>query len=430
MKLFLITLVVVLPITIFAQSNYQPGYVVKTNGDTVKGYIDYREWDRTPKTVQFKINKGDKNVSDWDPQSVKSFGINGVENYISYTGLVSMDKTSLPNLQVGLDTTRAPQSIFLKQVTTGKYLALYQQRDDLKTRFFIADETGLISELKYYHYYLDMEDKLNPAHYDNKVNEATYFRGQLTYYANQYHASDDKLIGFIGQAKFIDGDLKEIVDRINGFDAKTTNKGRRKISRLFAGIGANYIQSQYYTVNYVAVSQPGQGDFLGIEPAGSTITSVTVSPKLNIGLDLFLNPNVQQTIIRTELTAFYVSPKFKLSDGKTYTFNQYTASLTPQVLFNIYNKDSFKFYIDGGISLNLSTYSNDKIIDSNSNLVVTKPYKLEPYWASFPFQAGFVFKRRIELSFTYIASAGYTNYSWFSISNRTIGAGVKYLFGK
>jgi hypothetical protein len=275
-----------------------------------------------------------------------------------------------------------------------------------------------------------MEDKLNPAHYDNKVNEATYFRGQLTYYANQYPAGDDKLIDIIGRAKFNDADLKEIVDRINGFDAKTANKVRRKISRLFAGIGANYTQSQYYTVNYVAVSQPGQGDFLGIEPAGSTITSGTISPKLNIGLDLFLNPNVQQTIIRTELTAFYVSPKFKLSDGKTYTFNQYTASLTPQVVFNIYNKDSFKFYIDGGISLNLSTYSNDKITDSNSNLVMTKPYKLEPYWASFPLQAGFVFNRRIELSFTYIASAGYTNYSWFSISNRTMGAGVKYLFGK
>jgi hypothetical protein len=430
MRLLFTALLTTVAISLFAQSNYQPGYIVKNNGDTLKGYIDYREWDRTPKTIQFKVIKADKNVSDWDPQSIRSFGINSLEIYISYTGPVSMDKTRLPDLQIGLDTTRAPQSIFLKQVTTGKYLTLYQQQDDLKTRFFISDKTGLISELKYYHYYLDMEDKLNPRHYDNKVNEATYFRGQLTYYADQYHAGDDKLTGFIGQAKFNDGDLKEIVDKINGSDTKTLNKGKTKAIRLFAGIGANYTQSQYYTVNYVAVPQPGQGDFMGIEPAGSTITSVTISPEINAGLDLFLNPNVQQTIIRTEFTAFYVSPKFKLSDGKTYTFNQYSASLTPQILFNIYNKDFFKFYVDGGISLNLSSYSNDKITDSNSNVMVTKPYKLEPYWASFPLQAGFVFNRRIELSFTYIASAGYSNYSWFSISNRTMGAGIKYLFGK
>src|ERR1041384_6957193 len=31
-------------ISIFAQSNYRPGYVVQSNGDTLKGFINYREW--------------------------------------------------------------------------------------------------------------------------------------------------------------------------------------------------------------------------------------------------------------------------------------------------------------------------------------------------------------------------------------------------
>src|SRR3569832_1724844 len=125
MKTCFIALLIVLPSVLFAQTNYQPGYVVKNNGDTLKGYINYREWDRSPISVEFRINKTDKNVSEFDAQSIKAFGVTGLEHYISYTGLISMDKTSVPNLPTGLDTTKASQSIFMKRITAGKHLALY-----------------------------------------------------------------------------------------------------------------------------------------------------------------------------------------------------------------------------------------------------------------------------------------------------------------
>ena len=37
-----------------AQNNYQPGFVVENNGDTVKGSIDYKRWDRSPTKITFK----------------------------------------------------------------------------------------------------------------------------------------------------------------------------------------------------------------------------------------------------------------------------------------------------------------------------------------------------------------------------------------
>jgi hypothetical protein len=60
MKLLSILLLVALPTAIFAQTNFHQGYVVKTNGDTVKGYIDYREWGQNPLSIDFRTNKDDK----------------------------------------------------------------------------------------------------------------------------------------------------------------------------------------------------------------------------------------------------------------------------------------------------------------------------------------------------------------------------------
>jgi hypothetical protein len=400
MKFYFIALLIALPSVLFAQSNYHGGYVVKTNGDTVKGYIDYREWDRTPKSIHFKTNETGKDVLEFDPQTIKVFEITGLEHYISYSGLISMDKTSFPDLPTGLDTNKLEQTIFLRQITTGKYLNLYKQKDDTKSRFFIGQDAGPVTELRYSQYYSD----------DNVVTESASFRGQLGYYINQFDANDQSLINFTAHATFIEASLKKIVDKLNGDNAGINKKIDRKGSRFFAGIGASYTQTEYFLFNYV-------------------VSSYTASPRLNAGFDVFVNPNVQQLILRAELSVYYANPKINLG-GSTYMFKQYNAGLTPQILFNVYNKDAFKVYIDGGISFNFSSYASDKMTYTGSNTVQRSPYKLEPYWASFPLQTGIVINKKLEFSLTYMGLAAYTKYTELSISNRTMSAGFKYLLGK
>jgi len=407
MKPFLIALLAMLPVSIFAQANYHSGYVVKNNGDTLKGYIDYREWERTPKAIQFKILPTDKNLLEFDPQTIKSFEITGMEQYISYAGVISMDQTSFPDLPTGMDTSKILQNIFLKQITTGKHLTLYYQKDDLKKRFFIITENGgSMTELKYYQYYND----------EHNVIETATYKSQLTYYINLYDTGNENLIGYTQHAQFTQTDLKKIIDKINKYNSSVNDKNKAKNGRFFAGLGINDTQAIY--------------DMSGYSGGYFESTSTNLSPKLSAGIDVFVNPYVQQTILRAEVSVFYISPRFKLSDGGMYAFNQYTMGITPQILFNVYNKDAFKIYIDGGISFNFSSYSNDKITYPNSNYVQESPYKLEPYWASFPLQTGVVINKRIEIALTYAGAAGYTKYIGFSVANRTMSAGFKYLFGK
>ena len=56
MKLFIaiVFFALTLPLCSLAQSNYTAGYVVTVKGDTLHGYIDFREWYINPSFIDFK----------------------------------------------------------------------------------------------------------------------------------------------------------------------------------------------------------------------------------------------------------------------------------------------------------------------------------------------------------------------------------------
>ena len=144
---------------------------------------------------------------------------------------------------------------------------------------------------------------------------------------------------------------------------------------------------------------------------------------------MFGNPTIQQFIFRAEVSFSYIDPKFeaKQVNGSTYgpfSFNQYTATFTPQLIFNAFNKDHIKIYIDAGLGLNISGYSNSKLVIEGA------PYKLDSFWFNIPLQAGVVFNKKLEIFFTYTGYAAYTGYEYFSVENQSTTLGLKYLFGK
>jgi hypothetical protein len=398
--LYIFLLLTFLPTAIFAQSNYHEGYVLKNDGDTLKGYIDYREWAQNPKSIDFKINKGDNQLLKFTPQTIKEFQITGMETYISYTGKISMDGTRFLDLSVGLDTTKQQSSIFLKQLATGDHAMLFYHNDKKKDRFFIAEKNESPVELKYYQYYINERD----------IKEISVYRGQLILYINKFNAGNKGLMNEVARARYTQTDLEHLVDEINGVDKASNNaKTKKSSNRFFIGAGVNYTQTLYHNINFATVP-----------------TSSTISPKIDLGYDVFVNPNVQKFILRADFSLSYISPRLILPASANshtndiYKFNQYTASIVPQVLFNFYNKDNLKVYIDAGVSFNLSGYSKTKIIDPNTGTQdpTQQPYDLEPYWANFPLQVGVMLNKKMEFSFTYTGIASYTQYVYSSLSNR------------
>jgi hypothetical protein len=378
--------------------SYHNGSVVKNNGDTLKGYIDYREWAQCPKSIDFKINIEDSKPMQFNPETIRKFVINGLEAYYSYTGMISMNRTELSNIPFGLDAIKKRDTIFLKQLIAGDHLTLFYHTDDLKIRYFVAESKTTPVELEYYAY-------LNN---DNQIITTTPYKKQLILYILKFNPGNVKLINKVGESRFNQANLESLVNEINGKSDSDLNNGKNAIRRksqfrLFAGIGINSTKTELHD---------------GSTPSPNTF-STTLLPQISVGVDMFANPNVQQIIFRVELSFSETSPQFNSSSqNRAYSFSQQTIAMTPQIVVNIYNKENFKFYLDCGMKFNFSSYDN------------LQPTSLASPWANFPLQAGFVLNKKIEIAFTYIGYAGFTRYSSdFSLSNRTTGFGIKYLFG-
>jgi len=417
MKLILITLLVALPACIFAQSNYHPGYVLKNNGDTLKGFIDYREWRQNPKSIDFKVSKTDKQALQFNPQSIKEFQITGFETYVAYAGAISMNQTNFSNLPEKLDTTLKSDTIFLKQLATGDHLTLYKYTDEIKSRFFVAETSGSPEELKYYEYYNNARE----------IVDKQVFKGQLIFYVNKFHLEGTRTVNKLEQARYEQTDLEQLINEVNNNNSNKQVIGKKSpSSRFFAGISVNRTITE---VSEITIAGLGSDIFHD---------RAAISPRINFGIDFFDNPNVQRFVFRGEIALSYVNPHYAYQvsrvDGTianaTYSFNQYTVSATPQVLFNVYNKDDFKVYIDAGVAFNFSTYSDNKYIIQGSGPSEAQGYDLMPIWLNFPLQTGLILNKKIEICFTYINKTAYSRFSSFYASNQTVSLGVKFLFGK
>jgi len=416
MRSFYTTLIFLLPVSIFAQSNYLRGYVLQNNGDTLKGYINYREWDQCPTSIDFKRNPGDKDVSKFTPQDSKGFQVNGFETYISYIGLLSMNRTNFNNLPNKPDTLRKPAAVFLKQIATGKYVTLYVQNDDTKIRYLIAEQSDAPIELRQYRYYAE----------NGEISNLDTYKGQLKLRVNKFHPGNTGLNRKVENTDYELDQLKSLINEIN------ENKSDKPAFRFFAGLAFN---STTVKIN----------DIIYIHDQQSLNYS---SPKINFGIDVFGNPNVQKFIFRMELSYSYIKPRFAYSDDPQYAiksisdihyaFDQNTFSFTPQLLLNLYNTAKLKFYIDGGVGLNFSGYSNQhldiKNTDEFNNVTRTStdnPYLLSSFWLTVPVQAGVIFKK-VEIHFTFLTGPNYTPIkgasSTLTAGNQATNMGVKYLF--
>jgi hypothetical protein len=402
MKLFLTYLFVAASTIVFAQSNYHKGYIVKPNGDTVKGYVDYREWTVSPLEIDFKTNLSDKQPQHLAPNSIRGFGIDSMENYLSYNGLISMDRNRFPDLADKLDTTKAPESIFMKLLISGKYLSLYMQDDYQKTRFFIVEAGTAPVELKYNYYHNETGDAI----------ERALFRGQLIIYVNKYAPGNSALIEQANGSQFKEYDLKTITYKING---DTTAPAKMQLStnnkpRWFIGVGFSLITNRANLFNM---------------PLPYTNKGYEV-PRITFGLDHFDNPNVQQWVYRLSLSFSFVNGKVGLSQNESQSVDvesvtQFTTTLAGQILYNLYNKDNFKYYIGAGAAGNLSS------MDIQNN---TSRAKFSPFWGNILFETGFIINRRCDLSFTYAPYSKMTPDSYNKAYYRSLGLGVKLFVDK
>ena len=329
MKHFYKTLsaVILLPLFSLAQSNYKPGYIVTLKGYTVRGFVNYKEWNANPNSIDFKTTIADKEKR-FTPAEIRFFSINGQESYRQYAGPISIDYTDVGHISNSRDTSFRTETVFLKVLQKGNKLALYSFADDIKLRFFIAESPGYTPIELGYRLYYNYEAAAANGQKDATVNENTYMR-QLFAMANKYQVLDDDFQRQIEHSGYNKDDLLQIVSKINhisksDYDKSNTVKGPK--FNFFIGAA----------VNIDNISAPASSIY--VQDGGTSNTSYL--PAVSFGVNFFANPSTKQLQFRLELSAaqsqfkslypLTVSPyiPFKASGDKR------TVSFAPQIIYN------------------------------------------------------------------------------------------------
>ena len=409
--LFLLGLAGFLPVICLAQSNYKPGYVVDMKGDTLRGFIDYREWEDNPEAIIFKKAIADRTSSKYTPQNIASFNLDGIDAYKSYYGQISTDFIDANRIAEGKDTTFVVKAVFLQIVQTGKYVNFYSYTDAIKTRLYIEEtDSHQITELHYRLY--------NSASSSHTVAENTFMR-QLFTLAAKYDELDDRIKSDIEHLEYAKEDVLVIINKIN----QTTGNKRASIRSSKPGnafvIGAG--------LNITAFKAEGRYQLNG----GTDYTSVL--PKVSISFDEFVNPITRKLVFSGEVSlqglnyrsAFdnRVVPYYNI----TYKFNDLVAGFTPQVIYNFYNSDSFKFYGDLGLLISYNFYSNKQYTSPQGSVVIdSSPFFFITANAQFIAKAGFLFNNKIGVNVGYISGTEISNDSYYRLSTSSVQVTLEY----
>lgn len=245
---------------------------------------------------------------------------------------------------------------------------------------------------------------------------------QLEDLVQKNNLSNERLSRDISQSDYLESDLTSVAQKINGNSTRQFTPPNLFGSRFFAGAGVNYSQSKFSSII----------DF------SDAPASKSAGPKIDAGIDLLINKNIQKFYLRAEVS-FSVNGSYKFASAnvgqalgtETLSFKQYNTSLTPQLVYNVYNKDKFKMFIDAGFALNVAMYNDYKTItlyESFPTVVQDRYPEFEKTYFSFPLKAGLVANQSLEIYIGYTPPASITQFVYDKNAISVYQAGLNYLF--
>ena len=167
----------------FSQENYLQGYLISLKGDTIHGFINYRNWEKNPNEISFKEKIGDTHVN-YSPINIKGFSVldEKYESAIIETEITPNNTKDLnwdSELKIRIDT------IFLQTMIVGrKSLYLYMNNIG-NEQFYIKEDTTY--KLLIHKKYLKLQDGLTVIA-DNNI-----YKGQLYTYLSDCSSIKPKM---------------------------------------------------------------------------------------------------------------------------------------------------------------------------------------------------------------------------------------------
>ncbi|HRO45398.1 hypothetical protein [Agriterribacter sp.] len=406
-------------ISAFGQNNNKKGYVVENNGDTLRGWINYKNWRKNPQQILFKKDSLTDNVAKFGPDDIICFEITGFDKYIK--AIVEKDIRPVDQNQLveGTENMTITDTVFLRQIVSGSTIDLYELIDT-KPHYFIKEAAGPFKELSYKVF---INERSNIANQKNYINQLRAVAGNKE--------MPSSLETKINTAGYKEQDLKEVVAAINKLNGSVyystgSTSGSRIKAALFAGIGGGYSSLRFKGEQFYMEKMSYSGGF---------------SPYFSVGMDLVEQRNLQALFIRIELSYYSTSytgegaTASNLTDTSNvilkYQLKQQNISPSLSVLYSFINKESYKIYAGAGVAYNFSSYSENKFTTIKPG---NKSKELENYivpskhWVSMNATLGMRITKHWDAAVKADLYGSFTNYPTFSLNPNTYTAQLRWFF--
>lgn len=215
-KLFILFAGICLTSLCFSQDNYLPGFVIRNNGDTLKGFIDYRNWRVNPKEINFKSTI-DSNPTSFIPINIKEFS---VKDEVYSSGIVEVEISPVEESRLDYDPNQKirTDTIFLQTLFRGNKCLYYYMNSNGRENFYISNKNSE-PELLIYKKYLvkqgttslvrtrnDYIGQLKFFFSDNpkiqsKIENASYSKKDMIRLFQEYYKNTSSEIGFKREAE-------------------------------------------------------------------------------------------------------------------------------------------------------------------------------------------------------------------------------------
>lgn len=346
-KVGLLTIASLLYFSSYSQENYIAGQIVKTNKDTINGFVDYRNWDKNPDFIKFKTSIDEKPLL-YSPTEILEFRVND-EIYVSAIISIEVSPLDAADLEFDNRPNTKLDTTFLQTLFKGKKELYFYRNQERRDNFYIKQNGNF--ELLLYKKYLKIQNG------KNVVIENNRFIGQLMLYLNDCADIEGKL-------KNVSYDLGSLYKLFKFYnecsESKITfQKEEIKLSTEFGVLaGATLSTLNFESINFPYLVNVDYGQ--------------SVNPTVGVFLDLIFPRNHGKWSINNEL--MFTSYNFEGIYDEYENENVYSSTATQ--IANSYLKLNslirFKYpigstfmFINGGMSNGITLRStNYKKVES------------------------------------------------------------------
>lgn len=230
------------PVFLQAQSSFTKGFVVTADGDTLKGFINDKDWDFHPNKIQFKQTEEGK-VVEYTPKDLKMLQTESGKNFEVFTAEINQT----PRKEISFDSKEKMEerTFFAQPIIKGVLSFYYYQSPNYEKHYLVQKGTDDLMEL------LEINYKKKPNREVLAVTEKRYIQQlkKLTYDCN---VLDDKL-------KDLKLDMDEITDYVREYNT-CKSALEKDFTNMYKKSGVKWEANLFGGFNRNSISFASAGD--------------------------------------------------------------------------------------------------------------------------------------------------------------------------